>query len=132
MSWYGLAESAPSGGTMREIEQGRLLASIAAASDDCILALDERGAIGWGSPATIQVLGWQPDELVGRVLDDLFPGAGGDARAAAVRRLLAGERVQPFFETSLRRDGTSFTAQVTLGPVPDDDGTVSGIVVILR
>lgn len=132
MSWNGLAASVPSGGIMREIEQDGLLASIAAVSDDCILSLDELGAILWASPATEQVLGWRPDQLVGRVLDELFPTEGSDLRTAAVRRLLAGERVQPFIETSLRRDGTSFTAQVALGPIHDTEGRIQGAVVILR
>lgn len=132
MSWNGLAQSVPSGGIMPEIEQSGLLASIAAVSDDCILSLDKRGAIRWASPATEQVLGWRPEELAGGVLDELFPSEGGDIRAAAIRRLLAGERVQPFVETGLRRDGSSFMAQVTLGPVHEPDGSVGGAVVILR
>ncbi len=132
MSWNGLAESVPSGGMMREIDQGRLLASIAATSDDCILSLDERGAIVWASPATEQVLGWRPDELAGRVLDELFQSEGSEMRAAAVRRMLAGERVRPFIETGLRGDGAPFKAQVTLGPVHDPEGGIRGVVVILR
>lgn len=132
MSWNGLAESVPSGGMMREIEQGRLLASIAAVSDDCILSLDAHGAILWASPATEHVLGWQPDDLLGRVLDELFPSDGSEMRAAAVRRLLSGERVQPFIESGLRRDGSTFKAQVTLGPVPGPGGEIDGVVVLLR
>src|SRR6478752_707717 len=130
MSWNGLAESVPSGGMMREIEQDSLLASIAAASDDCILSLDQRGSIRWASPATEEVLGWRPADLVGRVLDELFPNEGSDLRAVAVRRLMAGDRVQPFIENGLRRDGTSFTAQVTLGPVVGPEGHIEGAVVI--
>src|SRR6478735_148632 len=132
MSWNGLVESTPSGGMMREIDEGRLLTSIAAASDDCMLSLDDRGAILWASPATEHVLGWRPDELPGRGLDELFARDGAELRDVALSRVLAGDRVQPFVETGLRRDNTPFKVQVTLGPVPGSHGHPAGAVVILR
>ena len=132
MSWNGLAESVPSGGIMHRIEQGQLLASIAAVTDDCLLALDALRVIRWANPAAEDVLGWRPDDLVGRTLDDIFPGDGSESRAAAVRRVLAGERVAPFYETGVRRDGASVSLQVSLGAVASPEGGSDGLVVILR
>ena len=117
---------------MREIDQGQLLASIAAASHDCILSLDPAGLILWASPATDQVLGWRPDELAGRDVDVLFPREEGVARIAAVERLFAGERVEPFVESGFRRDGRAFKAQVMLGPVHGPDGRITGVIAIVR
>lgn len=121
---------------MREIDQGQLLASIAATSHDCILSLDVSGdadtAVVWASPATEQVLGWAPADLTGRALRALFPREGGERVAAMVARLLAGERVEPFVDEGVRRDGSTFTSQITLGPVQAPDDTVTGVVAILR
>ena len=128
----GLVASSPSGGMMREIDQGQLLASIAATSHDCILSLDADAVVLWSSPATEQVLGWSPADLAGRHLRELFREEGSDRRAALVARLLTGERVEPFVDEGLRRDGSTFTAQVTLGPVHGPEDTITGVVVILR
>ncbi|CAI9409630.1 sensor domain-containing protein [Nocardioides sp. T2.26MG-1] len=117
---------------MREIDQGQLLASIAATSHDCILSLDTDAVIAWASPAIEQVLGWRAGDLAGRGFAVLFPGDGGDRRDAAVAGLLAGDRVEPYIDQGLRRDGSTFTAQVTLGPVRGPDDVITGVVVILR
>jgi diguanylate cyclase (GGDEF)-like protein/PAS domain S-box-containing protein len=128
----GLPGSTPTGGLMRDIDQGQLLASIAAASHDCILSLDSAGVIVWASPATEQVLGWRPEDLAGRDVDVLFPREQGGARVAAVERLFAGERVEPFVDSGFRRDGGAFKAQVMLGPVHGPDGAITGVIAIVR
>lgn len=128
----GLAGSPPSGGMMHEIDQGQLLASIAATSHDCILSLDASATILWASPATEQVLGWRPADLAGCELDLLFPRDGSELRDATVARLLAGERVEPFVDAGVRRDGSTFKAQITLGPVHGPEDQITGVIVILR
>ncbi|MGY2702114.1 PAS domain S-box protein [Nocardioides sp. HB32] len=116
---------------MREIDQGQLLASIAATLHDCILSVDADGTIRWASPATESVLGWRAEDLAGRELAMLFPPEGGELRDAAMQRLLAGERVEPFVEGVVRRDGSSFKAQLTLGPVHGPGGAI-GVIAVLR
>ncbi len=129
----GLLASPPRpGGMMREIDQGQLLASIAATSHDCILSLDAEAKILWASPATEQVLGWRPDDLAGGELGVLFPRDGSELRDATVARLLAGEQVEPFVDAGVRRDGSSFKAQVILGPVHGAGDEITGVIVILR
>ncbi len=120
------------GGDVHQIDQGQLLASIAATSRDCILSVDTRGTILWASPATVGLLGWRPEDLAGSELAILAPRQGGDVHAAYLHRLLAGERVAPFLDTVVRRDGSTFKASVTLGPVHDPAGAITGVTVILR
>ena len=126
------AEGTALGGTMREIDQGQLLASIAATLHDCILSLDSDGTVQWASPATEGVLGWPPEDLAGRDVAAVFPSGGGPVHDDAVRRLLSGERVDPFVSAGVRRDGSTFKAQLTLGPVHGPDGVVTGAIVVLR
>src|SRR3954454_14719377 len=120
------------GGDVQQIDQGHLLASIAATSHDCILSVDVDSTIVWASPATVDVLGWRPEALAGSELGIVTPRQGGDVHAAHLSRLLEGERVAPFLDAVVRRDGGTFKASVTLGPVHDADGKVTGFTVILR
>ena len=117
---------------MQQIDQGQLLASIAATSHDCILSVDIGGRIVWASPATFDVLGWRPEDLAGSELAVVAPREGGDLHAAYLHQLLDGERVAPFLDAGVRRDGSTFKASITLGPVHDADGAVTGVTVILR
>lgn len=117
---------------MQQIDQGQLLASIAATSHDCILSVDIEGRILWASPATLHVLGWRPEDLAGSELSVVAPREGGDLHAAYLHQLLDGERVAPFLDAAVRRDGSTFKASVTLGPVHGTDGEVTGVTVILR
>ncbi|GAA2141917.1 hypothetical protein GCM10009844_12640 [Nocardioides koreensis] len=117
---------------MQQIDQGQLLASIAATSHDCILSVDIDGRILWASPATLDVLGWRPEDLAGSELSVVAPRDGGDLHAAYLHQLLEGERVAPFLDAGVRRDGSTFKASITLGPVHDAGGEVTGVTVILR
>jgi diguanylate cyclase (GGDEF)-like protein/PAS domain S-box-containing protein len=128
MGWNGVLR----GGIMQEIDQGQLLASIAATLHDCILSLDAAGVVQWASPATEGVLGWRPEDLAGSDVAVLFPLEAGDLRDSAIRRLLDGERVEPFVEPGVRRDGSAYKAQLTLGPVPGPDGGITGAIVVIR
>ena len=120
------------GGDVQQIDQGQLLASIAATSHDCILSVDVAGIILWASPATVDVLGWRPEDLAGSELAVVTGREGGDLHAAYLRQLLDGERVEPFVDAGVRRDGSTFKASITLGPVHGADGEVTGVTVILR
>ena len=120
------------GGDVEQIDQGQLLASIAATSHDCILSVDVDGTILWASPATVDVLGWRPEDLAGSELSVVTPRQGGDVHAAHLQRLLEGERVAPFLDVVVRRDGSMFKASVALGPVRDGDGAIIGVTAILR
>lgn len=123
-------QGAALGGMMQEIDQGQLLASIAATLHDCILSLDPDGRVLWASPATHGVLGWRPDELAGQPVSVLLPS--GELPRAALARLLADEPVEPFVDTTLRRDGSTFSALISLGPLHAPDGGTTGVIVVLR
>jgi diguanylate cyclase (GGDEF)-like protein/PAS domain S-box-containing protein len=117
---------------VEHIDQGRLLASIAATSDDCILSTDVAGTVLWASAASEQVLGWRPEELAGHSVAMVATRLGGDVHRDHLQRVLEGERVPSFVDEVVRRDGSAAKASITLGPVQDAAGAVVGITMILR
>jgi len=117
---------------VQHIDQGRLLASIAATSDDCILSTDVAGTVLWASAASEQVLGWRPEELAGHSIAMVATRLGGDVHRDHLQRVLDGERAPSFVDEVVRRDGSAVKASITLGPVQDAAGAVVGITMILR
>jgi diguanylate cyclase (GGDEF)-like protein/PAS domain S-box-containing protein len=120
------------GGTVHEVDDGQLLASIAAASDECVICMALDGTILWASAATEAVLGWRTEELVGTYAAKLVPGGVTDLQAAYVERLRAGEAIEPLVKVGTKRDGTTFEAVVRLGAVCDPTGRLVGVTAILR
>jgi PAS domain S-box-containing protein len=102
---------------VHEVDYGQLLASIAAASDECVICMTLDGTILWASAATEAAPGWRAEELVGSHVAKLVPGGVTDPQAAYVERLRAGEAVEPFVKAGTKRDGTTFEAVVRLGAV---------------
>lgn len=117
---------------MPDIDAGQLLASIVAASDDCLIAMAVDGTVLWASPTTEAVLGWRTDELVGNHVSDVIPGASTDRHAVYVSRLRSGEAIEPYADVGTRQDGTSFEAVVRLGALRDSTGSVIGVTAILH
>ena len=120
-------------GVRQDIDHGRLLAGIAATLHDCILSVGTSGTVLWASPATEGLMGWSPDELAGRPFDAVVtPCDGRSLATVALDRLLGGEPVEPWVGAVVRRDGSTFDAQLTFGPMPGGDGSAAGAVVVLR
>lgn len=120
------------GGAVHEVDDGQLLASIAAASDECVICMALDGTIIWASAATEAVLGWRTEELVGTHAAKLVPGGVTDLHSAYVERLRAGEAIEPLVKVGAKRDGTTFEAVVRLGAVCDATGRLVGVTAILR
>ncbi len=110
----------------------QLLAGIAATSRDCIVCTDLEDVVVWASPAVEEVLGWAPDELVGRPYAVLVPAGSSEALSTRVERALTGRRATPFVDVRRRRDGALVEMSVTLGPLRDAAGEVVGVTQILH
>jgi PAS domain S-box-containing protein len=97
-----------------------------------IYGVDVQGRISFVNPAGARLLGYEPDELLGRDAHATFhvdqaDPAGSECHLDAALR--GGEVVRRSDETYVRRDGVHFPAEITAAP--QQDGTeITGAVVV--
>lgn len=110
----------------------RELATIAESCGDAILMETLDGTITFWNAAAARMYGYSPDEAVGRHVSMLAP----PDKAAEIETLLdllrAGERVDHFETRRVTRNGTPLDVDVTLWPVRDASGTVTGACALTR
>jgi two-component system sensor kinase FixL len=102
-------------------------------TDIALIVLDIRGSISFFNQGAEQVFAWQNDEVIGRSIAILYTPTDiavgkpeQDLLAAASNGRLVEEH------SRVRRDGTHFTASVTLSALRDESGDLSGFTVVLR
>jgi len=100
--------------------EGRLRTILEAAGDP-ILVVDRRNVIRFASPACESVLGWHPDELVGRGLCTIQPARLASTHLEAMsRHVRTGTRSVDWgaFETvARRRDGREIPVEIAFGEI---------------
>jgi len=111
---------------------------ILASAGEGIFGQDSEGITMFMNPAAATMLGWPPEEIVGRPMHELIHHSRRDGTPysrtecpiyAAFRdgRVRHGEH-----EVFWRRDGTSFPVEYTTTPMRAEDGRVMGAVVTFR
>ena len=89
-----------------------LIASIVNATSDSVLAMDEHGLIQTANPATRNIFGCEPNELIGASIGDFLPAL---AKHGALRKMAnAGEPQEVIGHAA---DGNSIDVEVTLDRV---------------
>ncbi|MDX1552828.1 MAG: PAS domain S-box protein, partial [Marinobacter sp.] len=84
-------------------------------SRDILCSIDSRGLFKSINPAAEDILGYHPDQLIGKPYNVLIPDVDRDATAEEMRKLMAGERqISDGFRNHLRhRDGHIVTLSWT-------------------
>jgi PAS domain S-box-containing protein len=95
---------------------------------DCIVCMDERGAVVDFNPAAEETFGYRREDALGRELADLIipPDLRAAHRAALVRHLATGEpRIlnRRLELTGMRADGSLFPVELTVTRIAGADGT---------
>jgi PAS domain S-box-containing protein len=90
-------------------------------ASDAVVSINERGEIILANPATKRIFGYNPEELIGKPLTILMPGAMRKLHEAGLNRYLeTGTRHlnwQGTEFTALRANGEQFPAEVSFGEV---------------
>jgi PAS domain S-box-containing protein len=117
----------------READGGRArLAAIVDSSGDGIISTALDGMIlTWNSGAE-RAYGYTADEVTGQSISLLVPPARADEVLNILARVGKGEHLWHFQTTWRRKDGTPRDVSLTLSPLRDATGRVSGISAIAR
>ena len=116
----------------RAAATARKLAAIVSSSSDAIIGMAVDGGIESWNAAAEQMFGYRSEEIIGQSLQTLFPNErAGDIteRLLAVRR---GERIAHLETVGRHSTGERIHLSVTISPILDDDGVVTGLSTIAR
>lgn len=117
----------------RRHEQDLLrLAAIVESSEDAIITQTLAGIVTTWNPGAERVFGYTAQEMLGRPITTLFPPERLTEEAEFLRRLAAGERIQPFETERIRKDGERIHISVTLSPLKNAAGEMIGASKVAR
>jgi PAS domain S-box-containing protein len=116
---------------LRAEEMRSLLAAIVESSEDAIIGRDLNGTIVSWNPGAQRLLGYSPEEAIGRPGSMLVPPELRDEGATPLR-IKRGQAVHHYETVRMRKDGERIHVAVTVSPIKDRKGRVTGVSTISR
>ncbi|HMF56994.1 MAG TPA: PAS domain-containing protein, partial [Pyrinomonadaceae bacterium] len=108
------------------VDAARFQAHLLNSVGQAVIATDLRGIVTYWNKFAEKLYGWSAEEATGRSIMELTPAPPSQKRADEIMaRLRAGESWSGEFPVR-RRDGTTFTAEVTNVPLHDNKGELIG------
>ena len=114
------------------LAEARRLAAIVESSDDAIIGMNLDGTITAWNEAAERMFGYESEEAIGRSIRLVIPGDRQHEESDVLNRLARGERVEHFETTRCRKNGTCFSASISVSPIRDESGAVIGASKIAR
>ena len=108
------------------------LAAIVASSDDAIVGKNLNGNVQSWNRGAERLFGYSAAEAIGRPITLIIPAERLAEEHEVLRKIRAGERIEPFETVRRRKDGTEVEVSVTVSPVCDGSGAIVGISKIAR
>ncbi len=109
-----------------------LLAAIVESSDDAIVSTDLEGIVTSWNPAAERIYGYKAEEIVGRSKGIAIPVDMPEELPSILRRIRAGERIEHYETSRIRKDGSRITLSISVSPVQSPDGAIVGAATIAR
>ncbi len=103
-----------------------LLAAIVESSEDAIISTDLDGIVTSWNAAAQRIFGYAAEEMIGQPFVRIVPREGHAGAEHVLKRLRAGEQIERFETTRLRKDGQLVEVSVTISPVKDAAGQIVG------
>jgi PAS domain S-box-containing protein len=108
------------------------LATIVESSHDAIIAKTLDGTITSWNAGAERLYGYHSGEIVGRHAAILFPDGQQQTEAELMNRIALGERIDQNQVQRRRKDGTTINVSLTLSPITDSTGQITGVASISR
>jgi PAS domain S-box-containing protein len=108
------------------------LAAIVESSDDAIISNTLDGIITSWNPAAQRLLGYCPEEVIGRSISILAAPDRENEMAANLERIRRGEKIDPYETVRRRKDGSLIDISLTVSPIRDEAGRIVGASKIAR
>ena len=113
-------------------EVRRLLASIVEYADAAIYGKDLQGTITSWNASSQRVYGYSADEILGHSVTLLIPHELQDDFPTILDRLRQGDGIQHYETIRVRKDGRRIPVSLTISPILDDNGKITGASTIAR
>jgi PAS domain S-box-containing protein len=110
----------------------RQLASIVESSNDAIIGKTREGIIVSWNPAAERMYGFMEEEARDRSISLLVPPEFPDQVSQIHERVRRGEKIEHFETVRMRKDGTRIDVSLTVSPIIDATGKITGISTIAR
>jgi len=108
------------------------LAAIVESSSDAIDSKSLDGIVQSWNAAAERLYGYRTEEIVGQPVTMLIPADGHGEIVRLLARVGQGERIENLETVRLRQDGTRVDVSLTLSPITDSAGQITGVSTIAR
>ena len=108
------------------------LAAIVESSGDAIIGKTLDGVITSWNAAAADIYGYTADEIIGHHISELIPADRIGELAPLFERVKSGERVEHFETERVGKDGRILDMSVTISPIRDTTGAVTGASSVAR
>lgn len=109
-----------------------LLAAIVDSSDDIIISKTLEGVITSWNDSAERILGYTRDEAIGQHITLIIPENRYNEETEIINRIKRGEQVEHYETVRRRKDGTLVDLSLTISPVKDSWGNITGASKVAR
>jgi PAS domain S-box-containing protein len=132
-AFTALAEHAAAlAGRAQTLAERESLAAIVESSHDAIIGKTLNGVITSWNTGAEQLYGYPRDEVLGRHASLLFPPGQEDLETQLMQRITCGENIDQHRVMRRRKDGGVVAVSLTLSPITDATGAITGVASISR
>jgi len=109
-----------------------LLAAIVNSSEDAIVSKDLHGIVTSWNRSAEHIYGWRAEEIIGKSKALVIPPDLPDELPTILARIRAGERIRHYETRRVRKDGTIIDVAISVSPVQNLEGVITGAATIVR